>query len=179
MNIDKKLDFKFYVNEVCRKAGQQLNALRRQSRWLNIQSKVKVFNAFIRANLNWCPLLWVNRKRTVLVRLEKAQERALRLVYNDKDCSYYELLLRARVPSCMIKWQRILDTEVFKALQGICPPYIQNLFREKDDPYNMKASKIVIQPKCQSTTHGLNSLTYQGAKLWNNLPEHIKGAEPQ
>ncbi len=38
-------------------------------------------------------------------------------------------------------------------------------------------SKFVIQPKCQSTTHGLNSLTYQGAKLWNSLPEHIKGAE--
>ncbi len=99
---------------------------------------------------------------------------ALRLVYNDKDCSYYELLLRAKVPSVLIKWQRIL---VFKGLQGISPPYIQDLFREKDVPYNLRASKIVIQPKCQSTTHGLNSLTYQGAKLWNSLPEHINGAE--
>ncbi len=99
------------------------------------------------------------------------------LVYNDKDCSYYELLLRAIVPSVLIKWQRILATEVFKALQDISPPYIQDLFRVKDVPCNLRASMIVIQPKCQSTTHGLNSLTYQGAKLWNSLPEHIKGTE--
>ncbi len=41
-------------------------------------------------------------------------------------------------------------------------------------------SKIVVQPKswkCQSTIHGLNSLTYVAAKRWNSLPEHIKGAE--
>ncbi len=113
-----------------------------------MQSKVKVFNAFIRANLNYCPLVWVNRNRTDLARLEKVQERALRLVYTDKDCIKYELLLRAKVPCVSIKWQRILATEVFKALQGISPPYIQDLFREKDVPYNLRASKIVIQPKC-------------------------------
>ncbi len=63
-------------------------------------------------------------------------------------------------------------------LQGISPPYIQDLFRENDVvPFNLRASKIVIQPICQSTTHGPNSLTYQGAKLWNRLPEHIKDAE--
>ncbi len=77
----------------------------------------------------------------------------------------------------MIKWQRILATEVFKSLQGISHSYIEDLFRENGVPYNLSASKIVIQPKCQSTTHGLNSLTCQGNKLWNSLPEHIKGAE--
>ncbi len=104
VNIDKKFDFKFHVNEACRKAGRQRNALRRQSRQLNMQSKMKVFNAFIRANVNCYPLVWVNRNRTGLARLEKVQERALKLVYSDKDCSCYDLLLRANVPSTLIKW---------------------------------------------------------------------------
>ncbi len=39
VNIDKKLDFKFHVSEVSRKAVRQLNALR-QSRLSNIQSKI-------------------------------------------------------------------------------------------------------------------------------------------
>ncbi len=59
--------------------------------------------------------------------------------------------------------------------QYISSPYTRS-FREKDVPYNLKASKIVIQSKYQSTTDGLNSSTYLGAKLWNSLPEHIKGA---
>ncbi len=123
VNMYQKLDFKFHVNEVCRKTDRQLNGLRRQSRLLNMQSKMKVFNVFTRANLNYSPLAWINRNKTDLARLEKVQERALRLAYNDKDCSYYDLLLKAKVPSVLIKWQRILATEVFKVLQGISPPY--------------------------------------------------------
>ncbi len=96
---------------------------------------MKVFSVFIRANFNY------------------------------KDYSYYKLLLRAKVPSVVVKWQIILATDVFKVLQGISPPYIQDILREKDVPYNPKVSKIVIQPKCQSTIHGQNSLTYQGTTL--------------
>ncbi len=52
VNIDKKLDLKFHVNAVIRKCVHQLNALHRQSRVLNVLAKQKVFNAFIRTNLN-------------------------------------------------------------------------------------------------------------------------------
>ncbi len=59
--------------------------------------------------------------------------------------------------------------------------YISSLYtryyREKDAPFNLSANKIVVQPKYHSTTHGLNSLTYQGVNLWNSLAEHIKGTE--
>ncbi len=47
MNIDKKLDFKFHVSEVCRKASRQPNALRGQFRLLNILGKMKAFNVFL------------------------------------------------------------------------------------------------------------------------------------
>ncbi len=88
--------------------------------------------------------------------------------------TYIDLLRRAGVPSVLITWQRVLATEVYKALHGLSPLYIQNLVNEKMLPYNLRVRKIIIQPKCNRTTHGLNSLTYQGAKLWNSLPEHIK-----
>ncbi len=44
----------------------------------------------------------VQINRTYIARLEKVQERAIRLVYSDKDCSYYDLLLRAKVASVII-----------------------------------------------------------------------------
>ncbi len=91
--------------------------------------------------------------------------------------TYIDLLQREGVPSVLIRWQRVQATEGYKALYGLSPLYIQNLFNEKMLPYNLRASKIIIQPKCNTTTHCLNSLTYQGAKLWNILSEHIKTAE--
>ncbi len=136
-----------------------------------------MFNAFIRANLNYSPLVWINRNKTHLARLETVQERAVWLIFNDKMSSYIDLLRRAGVPSVLIRWLRVLATKVYKALHGLSPLYIQNLFNEKKLPYNLRASKIIIQRKCNSTTHGLNSLTYQSVKLWYTLPEHIKIAE--
>ncbi len=66
VNIGKNLDLKFHVNEVIRKCEHQLNVLHRQSRVLNVLTKMKVFNAFIRTNLNYCPLVWINRNKTDL-----------------------------------------------------------------------------------------------------------------
>ncbi len=68
VNIDKQLDFKFHVNEVIRKCAHLLNALHRQSRVPDALAKKNVFNAFVRANLNYCPLVWINRNKTDLVR---------------------------------------------------------------------------------------------------------------
>ncbi len=121
--------------------------------------------------------MWINGNKTDLDRLEKVHERAVRLIFNDKMSTYIDLLRRVGVPSVLTRWQWVLATEVYKALHGLSPLYIQSLFNEKKLPYNLRASKTIIQPKCNTTTHGLNSLTYQGAKLWNSLPEHIKTAE--
>ncbi len=136
VNIDKT----FHVTEVCRTAGRQLNAQRRQYRLLN--SRMKMFNAFIRASLNCSPLVWVNINSTDLSEQENVQERALRLVYNDKDCSHYNLLLMANVSFVMVKWQRILAAEICKRSTG----YISslNIFGEKYVLYNLRTSKIII-----------------------------------
>ncbi len=87
VNIDKKL--KFHVNEVIRKTARQLNALCTQSRVLNVLAKKKVLNAFIRANLNYYPLVWINRNKADVARLEKVQERAVWLNFNDKNGNLY------------------------------------------------------------------------------------------
>ncbi len=47
--------------------------------WIYYIGKMKVFNAFIWTNLYYCPLVWMNKNRTDLARLEKVQKRALRL----------------------------------------------------------------------------------------------------
>ncbi len=38
-----------------------------------MSAKMKVVNAFVKANLNYCPLVWINRNKTDLDKLEKVQ----------------------------------------------------------------------------------------------------------
>ncbi len=64
INIDNRLKFTQHVSNIIRKCGFQLNTLRRQSKLLNTKSKLMIFYSFIQANLNYCPLIWINRNRT-------------------------------------------------------------------------------------------------------------------
>ena len=87
------------------------------------------------------------------------------------------LLRKAAFPSVHTRWQWSLSIEVYNAVQGISPSYIQTLFKEIDVPYTLRNKTIPLQPKCTTTKHGLNPITYQGARLWNTLPHHIQNAK--
>ena len=54
------------------------------------------------------------------------------------------------------------------------PGYIKDLFDVKITPYEFRREDILIQPRVNTTTYGLKSVRYQGAKLWNSLPNEIK-----
>ncbi len=56
-----------------------------------------------------------------------------------------------------------LGTEVYKAVNGMTPNYIQEL------PYNLRNPTRTIIPKSNSTIYVLNSLTHEGNKIWNRL----------
>ena len=48
------------------------------------------------------------------------------------------------------------------------------MYNKKESPYKLRDPIKVIQPKVKTTTFGLNSLQYNGAKLWNSLPLELK-----
>ncbi len=69
---------------------------------------------------------------------------------------------------------RNMATEIFKALHGFTPIYIRDLFDEKDKIHNLHSTVSLKQPKCNTVTYGLTSFRYNGAKIWNDLPNKIK-----
>ncbi len=83
INIDKKLKFTSYVTEVIRKCAYQLNALKRKSKILNTKKKMLIYDVFIEANLNYFPLIWMNRNKTDMKNIENVQKQVLRMVFND------------------------------------------------------------------------------------------------
>ena len=99
IHIDSKLNFSEHVASICRKAGRQLNALRRLSNVLNLKSKMCIFQSFIRSNFLYCPLVWHQCGKQNTQKLEKLQERGLRLIFNDYKPPYSALLKRAKLPS--------------------------------------------------------------------------------
>ena len=83
VTIDNKLCFSQHISACCKKAARHLNALARISKHLNINSRRAIYNSFIMSNFNYCPLVWHFCGQVNNQKLEKIQERALRILFAD------------------------------------------------------------------------------------------------
>ena len=174
VHIDNQLNFNKHIQEICIKAGRQLNALKRLSQKLTTDSKLCIFRSFILSHFNYCPIVWHFCSKYNTVKLEKIQERGLRFVYNDYSSSYEILLSKAGLCTLELGRLRAIAVEMFKAVNGLCPNYISDLIVHRNSGYNFRESLNVNIPRPNSTKYGKQSFRYFGSHLWNNLPFSIK-----
>ena len=83
VKIDSKLSFQNHVSSLCKKASQKLHGLQRVISFMDLAKRKRLMKAFITTQLNYCPLTWMSHSRQLNNRINKIQERALRLVYKD------------------------------------------------------------------------------------------------
>ena len=58
IEIDGKLNFNHHINNICKSASNQLNALIRLKHLLGFKEKKVLVNAFVMSNFNYCSLVW-------------------------------------------------------------------------------------------------------------------------
>ena len=59
ITIDRNLNFKGHIRNICRKAGQKLSALLRVSSHINTDKKALLYKSMIRSKFAYCPLVWM------------------------------------------------------------------------------------------------------------------------
>ena len=85
VKIDSKPSFENHVSSLCKKASQKLHALTRVVNFMDLAEHKSLMKAFILTQLNYYPLIWMFHSKQLNNRINKMQERALRLVYKDYD----------------------------------------------------------------------------------------------
>lgn len=125
------------------------------------------------ANYNYCCLAYHGCGKTEARILEKMLKRALKFVYYDFTSSYNDLLSKANMSSLYVHRQRQLLTSVYKILNDELPPVPSNFYCMKSCNYQMR-KQTIVQRNFQTMNYGFYSLHYQGALLWNSLPEEMK-----
>ena len=172
--IDENLKFNEHVSSSCKKAARQLNALARIAKYLDFKSRKLIYNSFIRSNFTYCPIVWHFCGKENNNKLEKVQERALRILYDDRSSPYSDLLDRAGTTTVLISRLKCMALEVFKCVNGSNTPSLNKLFEVKDTDYSFRDAVKLIQPRRNSVNNGLRSFSYVGSKLWNDLPRYMK-----
>ena len=175
--IDNQLNFETRISEICRKAAGQLNALKHLGSYISLESRKILANSFILSNFNYCPLVWYFLTAKQVKKIEKIQERVLRFVHNDYEIDYPSLLKNNKSETMEVKRMRYLTIEIYKTLHCLNPQYMKKLFQLNESRYSFRRPLALIVPKVNQTCYGLRNIRYEGAKIWNHLPNSIKSTE--
>ena len=115
--LDDKLSINQHISTSCTKTARQLNALAQISGYLNISHPL-LYNSFIRSYFNYCVMVWHFCGETNYNKIEKKnQERALRIIYRDYDCSYEDDLMPAAEAPVML--QNVSELFYWKCLKWL------------------------------------------------------------
>ena len=106
-------------------------------------------NAFIKSQFNYCPLVWMFHDRGSNSKINRIQERALKLVCRDSGRE-----LEVEREKNLSKHQRnlqLLMIEIYKAKHNISPEFV-------------------------TTKYGTENVIYRGYISWSSLPKEIKNS---
>ena len=93
----------------------------------------KVSLAFFTSQFAFCPLVWMCNSPTNNKKINRLYERCLRIVYNDKQPSFNELLEKDGSVSIHMRNIQILATEMYRLINNLSPAIINRVFKLNSD----------------------------------------------
>ena len=178
ITFDSSLSFNLHLEEMCKRASQKLNAIARLIPNMSITKRKRTVNAFFNSQFNYCPLVWMCHNRSYNNRINRLHERSLRMVYNDKQSSFEELLKKDGSVSIHIKNTQLLMIEMYKVKNNLAPVLLCEIFKVKTgSKYDFRTKQDFEIPKVRTSNFGTESLRYLGPKLWETVPSSIRELE--
>ena len=129
------------------------------------------YNSYILSILDYCCLIWGRCSKTNSLRILKLQKRAARIILKAdittpsqsmfNDLNWLIFPKRVQYHSC---------TMVYKALHGLAPEYIEDLFTKVSDSHSRHLRSVdneLLRVPSSKTNIFENSFTITAAKQWN------------
>ena len=116
--------------------------------------------------------------RTNNNKISRLHEKFLRIVYNDKQSLFNDLLEKDSSVSIHMKTMQILATEINKLVSNLSSPKINSVFKlNSDSRYNLRQILQFSRSLVKSVYHGTDSISYLGPKIWDILTDDYKTIE--
>ena len=174
ITIDKNLNFNAHIANLCKTANQKVSALARIAKLLPFKRKRILFKAFIESQFSYCPLVWMFCSRQMNRKINHVHERALRIVYNDYESSFNEILIKDNSVLIHRRNIQLVALEMYKIVHNLVPPFMNEIFGERIQTSN-RSGNIFLRQNVNSVYNGENSLRIFGPIVWNTmLPERYK-----
>ena len=106
-------------------------------------------------------------------RINKMQERALRLVYKDERQAFNDLLKLDSSVTVHQQNLQILAKEIFKVKSSLAPEIMTELLEIKEPYHNLRSEASHFKRENADSTHYcIQSVRHLGPKIWNIGPQN-------
>ena len=92
ITLDKNINFKRHIQNICRKTNNKTIALLRIRKFLNLERAQILAEAYISSNFRYCPLIWMFCGKISDNLIVKTHCRTFRAMYDTQTRLYEELL---------------------------------------------------------------------------------------
>ena len=126
---------------------------------------------------NYCPLIWMFCGKIANEKINNIQRKALQSLYDDFHSNYDDLLKKGNHLTIHEMNKRHLLVQVFKCICKENPPFLNDIFIQKNTHHmNLRIDNTLILPKASTQSWGLHSFGYRGSRAWNTLSDNIRNA---
>ena len=66
--------------------------------------------------------------------------------------------------------------EVYKCLNGLSPDIMSDIFKLRENTYNLRNFHIFKSQNPRTKKFDLDSIAYRASQLWKNVPEEIRNS---
>ena len=147
LTLDRRLNFKNHVSNLCKKASQKLHALARVSKYMEKSKLELTMISFVMSHFSYCPLVWMFHDRKSYNKINKIHERALRIIHKDSTSNFESLLIKSNSVSIHQRNLQLLRIEIYKTVNNLNPSFMAEVFVTNVVPYNLWGSTNLVSPK--------------------------------
>ena len=119
-----------------------------------------------------CSSVWHPYLKKDIIKLEKIQRRATKLIPNLKNLSYMERLKKLNLPTLSYRRNRADMIQTFKIIQGIDELECTNFFKLDTQSRTRGHSRKLTKLRAHSTLRQ-RDFSQRVVNLWNDLPTEV------
>ena len=179
VQVDNHLNWKGHIKALSTKISRAIGFLKYAKNFLTQDTLKTLYTGIVEPHFRYCCSVLGNCGATKKNHLQRLQNRAARIFTN----SHYDAAARPLINTLGLKTiQDLIDTGirtmVFKALNGLAPKYLSDLFIRNSESHLrvLRYTNTDLQLPKKTTSNGLKCFSYRGVKSWNTLPLEIKQA---
>ncbi len=180
--LDENISWKHHLNQLSKKLARICGMFFKIRNFVPLNTLLCLYNALFLSFLQYGITVWGSTCTTYIDPIFKLQKKVVRAISFESSNSHSSPIFKdLKILKLSDVFHLKLLTFVYESIHKISPSCFHNFFCLSSYVHQYstrQASRGNLYLNQKNTVrYGLNSLGYLGAKLWNELPDHIRSAK--